>query len=86
MVNLQVRVTNLGTAIAQGVYVHTGFDAGNNTSWNSQDCPSFQLGIDESVTISFALKAPYGKHTRLLIQIVYEGYTVDKSYSEWFDT
>ena len=84
--DLQVKVTNLGSASAQGVYAHAGFDAGNNTTWNTQDSVPFQLGIDESITVEFRLNVPSGKHTRLKIQIVYGGYSVDDSYSKWFDT
>lgn len=84
--DLRVEVTNLGSAAADGVYVFAGFDAGDNQVWNSQRSPEFHVGVDEKVTVTMTLKIPYGKHTRILVQIVYNGYAVDDSYSEWFDT
>lgn len=85
-VELHVTVSNLGSATAQNVYVSVGFDAGNNQVWNRQASPSFQLDVNETVTANFNLIPPYKKHTRLVIQIIYDGYAVDESYSEWFDT
>jgi len=85
-VELHVTVNNLGSADAVGVYVYAGFDAGNNMMWNPQESPLFNLGMNESVTANFNLIPPYGKHTRLEVQIVYNGYSVENSYSEWFDT
>lgn len=86
VVDLQVTVSNLGSAAAQGVYVFAGFDAGDNQVWNPQQSLPFQVGVDEKVTVSISLRVPYGKHTRLIVQVAYDGYAVDQSYSEWFDT
>jgi uncharacterized repeat protein (TIGR02543 family) len=83
---LHVKIENLGSAAAQGVYVSAGFDAGDGTWWSSKKSPSFDLGINESITANLSLTVPAGKHTRLLIHVVYGGYTVDESYSEWFDS
>ena len=86
VVDLEVIVQNLGSATAQDVYVSAGFDAGDNQVWNKQQSPLFQLGMNEKITANLSLRIPYGKHTRLIIQIIYGGYAVDESYSEWFDT
>jgi len=86
IVDLQATVSNLGSSAAEGVYVYTGFDAGNNQIWNAQQSPSFQIGVDEKVTVSTSLRVPQGKHTRLIVQVVYGEYAVDQSYSDWFDT
>ena len=86
VVELQVTVSNLGSVAALGIYIFAGFDAGNNQVWNPEQSSPFQLGVDEKVTVSISLKVPYAKHTRLVIQVVYGGYAVDRSYSEWFDT
>ncbi len=83
---LHVEVTNLGSAAAEGVYIFAGFDAGNEQVWNSQRSQEFRIGVDEKVTVTMTLKIPHGQHTRILVQIVYGGYAVDDSYSEWFDT
>jgi hypothetical protein len=85
-VELLIEVSNLGSAVADGVYVFAGFDAGDNKVWNSEQSPLFQVGIDGKVTVTMSLKVPYDKHTRVLVQVVYNGYSVDDSYSEWFDT
>ena len=83
---LKVTVNNLGSAMAEGVYVYAGFDAGNDQSWNHKESSLFDLGVNESVVATIYLTPPLGVHTRLVIQIVYDGYAVDQSYSEWFDT
>jgi hypothetical protein len=85
-IELKVVVDNLGSADAVGVYVNAGFDAGDGKWWNSKESPAANVGIDGSVTYTIYLKPPMGKHTRLIVDIVYNGYTVDKSYSKWFDT
>lgn len=85
-VDLQVMVSNLGSAAAQGVYVFAGFDAGDNQMWNPEQSPLFQVGVDEKVTVTMSLRVPYGEHTRVVVQIVYNGYAVDESHSMWFDT
>ena len=85
-IELKVTVNNLGSAAAYGIYVYAGFDAGDNQCWNPQKSPTFQLGVNQSVVAISYLVPPIAKHTRLLVQIVYEGYAVDESYSKWFDT
>ncbi len=83
---LKVKVENLGSAAAENVYVYAGFDAGDNKSWNSKSSQPFTLGVNGSVVSTLYLTPPINKHTRLLIQIVYQGYAVEESYSKWFDT
>ncbi len=84
--DLQVVVSNLGSAAAQGVYIYAGFDAGNDLSWNSQKSPLFDVGVDQEVTVTMSIRVPTGQHTRILVQVVYGGYAVDESYSKWFDS
>jgi predicted transglutaminase-like cysteine proteinase len=84
-IQLEVTVENLGSAEAEGVYVYAGFDASNDRCWNRQISPVFQLGVNESITATLNLLPPYGKYTRIVVQIVYDGYAVDNSYSKWFD-
>jgi hypothetical protein len=86
VLDLQVIVSNLGSATAQGVYIFAGFDAGNDQMWNPQQSSQFQVGVDEKVTVTISLRVPSGEHTRVVVQVVYNGYAVDESYSEWFDT
>jgi hypothetical protein len=84
--DLQVIVTNLGSAEARNVYIFAGFDAGNELFWNPQQSSSFTIGIDQKVTVTISLQVPLDKHTRIIVQVVYGGYAVDESYSKWFDT
>jgi hypothetical protein len=86
VVELDVTVQNLGSATAFDVYVFAGFDAGGGKVWNAEESGSFQVAVNSQVTVRFSLRAPLAKHTRLVIQIVDEGYAVDESHSEWFDT
>jgi hypothetical protein len=83
---LEVTVSNLGSADAQSVYVYAGFDAGNNQTWNHQVSPTFKLGVNQTQIATLNLLPPRDKYTRLIIQIIYGGYAVDESYSTWFDT
>ena len=83
---LVVTVENLGTATAQDVYIQAGFDAGNSMFWNSQESTTFDLAPGYSITVTIFLTPPSNQHTRLMVQIVDDGYSVDRSYSEWFDT
>ncbi len=84
--DLQVIVSNLGSAAAQGVYIFAGFDAGDDQVWNPQKSPLFEIGVDQKVTVTMTIQVPSGKHTRVVVQVVYGGYAVDQSYSKWFDT
>jgi predicted transglutaminase-like cysteine proteinase len=82
---LAVTVENLGTATAQDVYIGAGFDAGNSMFWNLQKSTTFDLAPGYSITVTMYLTPPSNQHTRLMVQIVDDGYSVDRSYSEWFD-
>lgn len=83
---LIVKVSNLGSADAPGVYIYAGFDAGDDKMWNPEQSPVFDVGVDDIVTVTLSIRIPTGKHTRIRVQIVYEGHSVDDSHSEWFDT
>jgi hypothetical protein len=85
-VELKVTVSNLGSASAQGVYIFSGCDAGSDQVWSPQKSPSFEVGINQKVTVTLAIQIPPGKHTRVMVQVVYGGGEVDKTYSEWFDS
>jgi len=85
-VNLEVKVENLGTAGAEDVYVLAGFDAGDGMLWNPVESELFDLEPGSATTIGLVLEEPSDKHTRLIVQIVDDGYAVDDSYSDWIDT
>jgi len=84
--NLTITVENLGTETATDVYIYAAFDAGGDMVWNAGESQHFDLGPDQSITITMQLSIPQGEYTRLLVQIVDDGYSVDESYSEWFET
>jgi len=84
--DLTITVENLGTDTASDVYIYAAFDAGGDMVWNAEESQHFDLGPDQSITTTMQLNMPEGEYTRLLVQIVDDGYSVDKSYSEWFDT
>ena len=85
-VQLKITIKNLGSAIADGVYVSAGFDAGDGQWWNHKDSSPMQIGINDEWVVTVNLLPPTGKHTRIEVQIMYNGYAVDESYSLWFDT
>ncbi|MBN2073995.1 MAG: hypothetical protein JW762_00455 [Dehalococcoidales bacterium] len=84
---LIVTITNLGSATADGIYVYTGFDAGNNQIWNAQKSNAIDLepGVESSTTLIIQ-PPPAGNHTRLIVQVVMGDYCVSESYSQWFDS
>jgi len=84
--NLTITVENLGTETATDVYIYAAFDAGGDMVWNAEESQHFDLGADQSITITMQLSIPQGEYTRLIVQIVDDGYSADTSYSEWFDT
>lgn len=86
VVEIEVTVQNLGSATAYDVYVLAGFDAGGGKSWNAEESGLFQVPISSQVTVVLNLLVPLEEHTRLIIQIADDGYAVDESFSEWFDT
>lgn len=85
-VELDATIENLGSATAEGVYIFAGFDAGDDKLWNTEKSTPFELPANGEVTVHLKLKAPFEKHTRLVIQLVYNDYAVETSYSKWFDT
>jgi hypothetical protein len=84
--SLTVTVENLGTETATDIYIYAAFDAGGDMVWNSRESQRFDLGTDQSITITMQLDVPQGEYTRLIVQIVDDGYSTDQSYSEWFET
>ena len=86
-IELTIKVSNLGSADAQGVYVRAGLDTGNDTWWNSKNSQTANVSVDGIVTYTIYLTPPSsGKHTRLEVEVIYNGHPVDISYSKWFDT
>jgi hypothetical protein len=83
---LEVTVSNLGTAAAYNVFVLAGFDAGEGMLWNGKQSELFQVEANYQVTIKLILRVPLDKHTRLVVQIVIDDSLVDESHSVWVDT
>lgn len=83
---VELTVSNLGTAPAYNVSALAGFDAGGGMVWNSQHSEPFTLGVGQQATVKLNLRIPFGEHTRLRVQIEVDGVLVDESYSDWFDT
>ena len=86
-IELTVEVTNLGTAVASDIYVLAGYDTGDGQIWNSAQSEIFDLDAGYHIDIILNLRFPPSDiHTRVLVQVVMNGYSVSDSYSEWFDT
>jgi len=82
-----VTVSNVGTALADDILVYASFDAGEGYVWNKKTSNTFDLNVGNSVEITILLDSPINKHTRLIVGISEsEGYSIDESYSQWFDT
>jgi len=84
---LTVEVTNLGTATASDIYILASYDAGDGQVWNPTQSEAFDLAAGYHVDITLNLRFPPPDiHTRVLVRIVMDGYSVSSSHSEWFDT
>lgn len=84
--DIELKITNLGTAPAANITVLAGYDAGGGMLWNSQKVEPFTLGVDQQTTVKVTLKIPPREQTRIVVQIVVDGVLVDESFSIWFDT
>lgn len=84
--DIELKITNLGTAPAANVTVLAGYDAGGGMLWSSQKVEPFTLGADQQTIVKLTLRIPPREHTRIVVQIVVDGVLVDESFSDWFDT
>jgi len=84
--DLTVTVKNEGTATAEDVYVFAGFDAGGDMVWSAKTSDNFTLDVDSEKTVTLQLTLSRYEYTRLVVEVIYGGYAVDKSYSTWFTT
>jgi len=85
--DITITATNLGSAMANGFRVSASFDAGEGYVWNPGQSEEFDLNVGNSFTFSLTLDVPKNENTRLIVHVLdSEGYAVDTTYSEWFDT
>jgi len=85
--DVTITATNLGSAMAENIQLYASFDAGEDYIWNEEVSDFFDLGIGNTVTFTLTLDVPLDEYTRLIVGISdSEGYYVDQSFSEWFDT
>ena len=86
-IEISITVTNEGTAMASDIRVYASFDAGEEYVWNEEESTPFSLNIGNSYSVTLVLDVPRNENTRLIIGIVdVDGYSMDESYSNWFDT
>ena len=84
---LSVTVSNFGTALAQDLKVYATLDTGEGYVWNSVETESFNLEFGREITLDVIVEVPENEFTRLIIGVLdSEGYLIDSSNSEWFDT
>jgi hypothetical protein len=73
--------------MASDIRVYASFDAGEEYVWNEEESTPFSLNIGNSYSVTLVLDVPRNENTRLIIGIVdVDGYSMDESYSNWFDT
>jgi hypothetical protein len=82
---LEVTVENSGAVAASDVYLWAGFEVGDGQWLNPQMSRGFDVSPGGSVVVGLTLRMPTHRHTRLLVQIVDDGYAVDSSWSYWLD-
>ena len=84
---ISVTVSNLGTALAQDLKVYAALDAGEGYVWNPVETESFNLEFGREIILDVIVEVPENEFTRLIIGVLdSEGYLIDSSNSEWFDT
>jgi len=85
--DVTITATNVGSAIAENIQLYASLDAGDDLIWNEEVSDFFSLGVGNSVTITLTLDIPINEFTRLIVGIAdFEGYYIDQTFSEWFDT
>jgi hypothetical protein len=84
---ITIEIENLGSALAEDYKVYASFDAGEDYVWNPVESDFFDLNIGKSLSFTLTLDVPKNENTRLIVHILdSEGYAIDTSNSEWFDT
>ncbi len=83
---LNVTVENSGAIAADDVCVWVGLESGEGQWLNSETSRYFALPSGCSTTVSLTLKIPPDTRTRLLVQIIDDGWAVGSSQSYWFDS
>lgn len=82
-----ITVTNEGTAMASDILLYASFDAGEDYVWNEVESSSLNLNVGKSYTVTLTLDVPEDENTRLIVGVAdAEGYSIDESFSDWFDT
>jgi len=84
---ITITIENVGSALAKGIRAYAAFDAGEGYVWHQEESEPFDLHFGRDVTKKLVLDVPRNEYTRLIVGILdSEGYLIDVSYSEWFNT
>ncbi len=80
-------IQNAGTLAAYGLQAYVAYDAGDDYVWYPIESDPFDLNFGRETTITLILSPLDDEYTRLIVGVLdAEGYLIDVSYSEWFDT
>jgi hypothetical protein len=84
---LNIEIENVGSAMAEDIRVYAAFDEEGEYVWNSEESEPFDLNIGAKLSRQLVLDVPSNKYTRIMVGVLdSEGYLIDVSYSEWFNT
>lgn len=86
LLELKVEVRNDGSATAWATKVYAALDAGSGLVWDHRYSQPLDLVPHSMATYTLFLKLPPNVYTRLVVKIVSDGYLVDESTSDWFNT
>ena len=82
-----VNIQNVGTEAAYGLKAYSAYDAGEDMVWYPEESEPFDLNFGKETSIILTLNPLSDKYTRLIVGVIdAEGYLIDVSYSEWFNT
>jgi len=75
-------IINIGSDVAQDVYIVTGFEEGNNQMVNEQRTQNFNLDPNWTATATFYLDIPSAEDNRLVIKIMQDGQEIKSGYAD----
>jgi len=82
VVQLVADIINIGSDVAQDVYIVIGFEGGNNQLVNEQRTQNFNLDPNWTATAKFYLDIPSAEDNRLVVKIMQDSQEIKSGYAD----
>lgn len=82
VVQVVADIINIGSDVAQDVYIVTGFEGGNNQIVNEQRTRKFNLDPNWTAKATFYLDIPSAEDNRLVIKIMQDSQVIQFGYAD----